>query len=194
MLPSGGNTRGVRERKRVALIYLHCFLRLSDLSLFPLSSLSASKAEWPTEEEEKEEEEEAEPKRRRREFHARCSRCRRYRRAAAAGARNLRCRTRRRGWQRNASNPLFSFGVRVRAGQQGWVKITEEGDSQTLWTVSLPLRLSSWISGKRFILVQAFSFTPELRRAKLQLSNLIRATLPSMHNQPWRTRLRYLRQ
>ena len=84
MLPSGGNTRGVRERKRVALIYLHCFLRLSDLSLFPLSSLSASKAEWPTEEEEKEEEEQAEPERRRREFHARCSRCRRYRRRRSA--------------------------------------------------------------------------------------------------------------
>ena len=123
---------------------MHCFLRLSDLSLFPLSSLSASKAEWPTEEEEKEEKEEGEPKRRRREFHARCSRCRRYRRyrhaAAAAGARNLRCRTRTtRGWQRNASNPLFSFGVRAR--QQGWVKITEEGDSQTLWTVSLSLSI-----------------------------------------------------
>ena len=34
---------------------------------------------------------------------------------------------------------LFSLLACVRARQQGWVKITEEGDSQTLWTVSLPL-------------------------------------------------------
>ena len=161
---------------------MHCFLRLSDLSLFPLSSLSASKAEWPTEEEEKEEEE-AEPKRRRREFHARCSRCRRYRRAAAAGARNLRCRTRTtRGWQRNASNPLFSFGVRAckaaRVGENnGGGRFADFMDCVSLSVYRAGSRARDSFSCRHFHLLQSSALA--LRRAKLQLSNLIRATLSS---------------
>ena len=91
---------------------------------------------------------------------------------------------------------LFSLLACVRARQQGWVKITEEGDSQTLWTVSLPLCLSSWISDKRFILVQAFSFTPEVlgRQNYNYPISFEPPFLPPMNNQPWRTRPRYLRQ
>ena len=162
---------------------MHCFLRLSDLSLFPLSSLSASKAEWPTEEEEKEEkeEEEAEPERRRREFHARCSRCRRYRRR----------RRRRRSAQFTVSDDADDARLAAQREQPSFLfwracKAARVGENNGggrfadfMDCVSLSFCLSSCISGKRFILVQAFSFTPEARQAILQLSNLIRATLSS---------------
>ena len=178
----------------MALIYLHCFLRLSDLSLFPLSSLSASKAEWPTEEEEKEEKEEGEPKRRRREFHARCSRCRRYRR-----------RRRRRSAQFTVSDaddarlaaqreqPSFLFWRACKAARvgenNGGGRFADFMDCVSLSVYRAGSRARDSFSCRHFHLLRSsggqnynypISFEPPF--------------LPPMNKQPWRTRPRYLRQ
>ena len=139
-----GNTGGV-SRERVALIYLHCFLRLSDLTLF-LSLLYQQRQR------------NGQRKKRRKTNQSNAREGNSTLAAAAAEARNLRCRASERGggwrvgWlaaERRGQQPYF--GARA-----GWVKITRRA-IRRLYGLCLEPDLFSpaRTSDRRFILERA---------------------------------------